>query len=264
MAKRLYILSSGAGGTKYMTTEALKALEDCEAVVGYRNYVKELKELIGDKPVFMSGMTKEIARCQEAINYAKDGKTTCIISNGDVNVFGMATLIVELVDKQDLWDEIELISIAGVTSFLATASRIGAPISQDFAVISLSDKLTDIDIIDKRVRNSLDADMVLGIYNPKSRKRILPYQNFLKALSEGEERVAIIASHVGRDKEKITITDTTDLIKQDINHPEITMSTLIIVGNSQTRLTTNGLVLTPRGYLNKYDMSGEIKNNNKT
>jgi precorrin-3B C17-methyltransferase len=259
MAKKLYILSSGAGGTKYMTTEALKALEDSEVIVGYRNYIKELKEIIGDKPVFMSGMTKEIARCQEAINYAKEGKTTAIISNGDVNVFGMATLVVELIDKQGLWNEIEVISIAGVTSVLATASRIGAPISQDFAVISLSDKLTDIDIIDKRVKNCFEADMILGIYNPKSKKRIKPYQNFLKVLGKGEERIAIIASHVGREKEKITITTTTDLIAQDINHPEITMSTLIIVGNSQTRLTSNGLILTPRGYLNKYEMSGELK-----
>jgi len=158
-----------------------------------------------------------------------------------------------------LWDEIEVISIAGVTSFLATASRIGAPISQDFAVISLSDKLTDIDVIDKRVRNCFDADMVLGIYNPKSKKRILPYQNFLKVLSEGEERIAIIASHVGRPKEHITVTTTTDLIAQNIEHPEITMSTLIIIGNSQTRHTSNGMVLTPRGYLNKYEISGELK-----
>jgi len=246
MAKKLYILSSGAGGTKYMTTEALKALDECDAVVGYRNYVKELKELIGDTAVFMSGMTKESARCQEAINYAKEGTTTCIISNGDVNVFGMATLVTELMDEQKLWDEIEVISVAGVTSFLATASRIGAPIGQDFAVISLSDKLADINIIDKRVRNCFEADMVLGIYNPKSKKRTLAYQNFLKAMSEGEERIVIIASHVGRDKEKISITTTTDLIAHDLEHPEITMSTLLIVGNSQTRYTSNGQVLTPR------------------
>jgi precorrin-3B methylase len=101
--------------------------------------------------------------------------------------------------------------------------------------------------------------MILGIYNPKSKKRTQPYQNFLQALSEGEERVAVIASHVGRSKEKITITATTDLIAQDIAHPEITMSTLIIVGNSQTRYTSNGLLLTPRGYLNKYDMSGKVR-----
>ena len=245
--KKLYILSSGAGGTRYMTTEALQALEDCEVVVGYRNYVKELSELIGDKPIFMSGMTKEKQRCQEAINFVKEGKTTCLISNGDVNVFGMATLVVELVDEQKLWDEIEVISVAGVTSFLATASRIGAPVSQDFAVISLSDKSTDKDVIDKRVKNCFDADMILGIYNPKSKKKTLPYQNFLRVLGEGEERIVIIASHVGRDKEKITVTTTADLIAQDIEHPEVTMSTLIIIGNSQTRHTSNGMVLTPRG-----------------
>jgi len=259
MAKKLYILSSGAGGTEYMTTEALKALDECEVIVGYRNYVKELKELIGDKPLFMSGMTREIARCQEAINYAKEGKTTCIISNGDVNVFGMATLVVELIDEQDLFDEIEVVSIAGVTSFFAAASRIGAPISQDFAVISLSDKLTDIQVIDKRVYNSLDADMVLGIYNPRSKKRTEPYLNFLDRLSNHPERIAIIASHVGRDKEKVIQTTTTELVSTGLENPDITMSTLIIVGNSQTRLTKSGQVLTPRGYLKKYELSGEMR-----
>jgi precorrin-3B C17-methyltransferase len=259
MAKKLYILSSGAGGTKYMTSEAIMALDECEVVVAYKKYAKELKDMIGDKELYTSGMTKEIERCQEAINFAKRGKTTCIISNGDVNVFGMATLIVELMDEQNLWEEIEMISVAGVTSFLATASCIGAPISQDFAVISLSDRLTDIDMIDKRVKNSLDADFIIGIYNPKSRKRILPYQNFLKALKESEKRVAIIASNVGRDTQKITVTTTEELIKKDIKHEDVTMSTLIIVCNSNTKLTKNGLVLTPRGYLNKYDMSGELK-----
>jgi len=246
VAKKIYILSSGAGGTKYMTTEALEALKESEVVVGYRNYVKELKELIGDTPTFMSGMKEESSRAREAIEYAKSGKTTSIISNGDVNVFGMATQIVELMDEQDLWEEVEMVSIAGVTSFLATASRIGSPISQDFAVISLSDKVTDIEVIDRRVRNSLDADFVLGIYNPKSTKKFQPYLNFLKELKKIEERIVVIASHVGRPKEKVTVTTTTDLITQELSHPEITMSTLIIVGNSSTKLTRNRLVLTPR------------------
>jgi len=255
---RLTILSSGAGGTKYITAEAQEALDRCEVVVSYTKYAKELKDIIGDKELYTSGMTHEIQRCQEAIDQAKSGKDTCIISNGDVNVYGMATLIVELIDEQNLWDDIELISISGVTSFLATASRIGAPVSQDFAIISLSDRLTDIAIIDKRVRNSLEADFILGIYNPKSKKRIKPYENFLIALEDIPQRIAIIASNVGREKEHINITTTTDLIEQGIEHPDVTMSTLIMVCNSNSRLTKNGLVLTPRGYLNKYDMSGEL------
>ncbi len=258
--KRLYILSSGAGGVDYLTAEATQALKECEVVVSYNKYAKELKELFEGKEVYTSGMRREINRCQEAIEFAKSGRTTAIISNGDVNVFGMATLIVELMDEQNLWDEIELISIAGVTSFLAAASRVGAPVSQDFAIISLSDKLTDINIIDKRVKNSLEADFVLGIYNPISRKRIQPYQNFLNRLAENEKRIVVIASNVGRGvKEKIIITDTDELLEQGVSHPEIFMSTLIIVCNSNTKLTKNGLVLTPRGYLNKYDLNGELK-----
>eukprot|EP01155_Anaeramoeba_flamelloides_P020876 Anaeramoba_flamelloidesa583123_15.p1 GENE.a583123_15~~a583123_15.p1 ORF type:complete len:262 (-),score=7.21 a583123_15:645-1430(-) len=257
---RLYIISSGAGGTHYITPDAKAALAECEVVVSYTKYAKELKELIKDKELFTSGMTHEIERCAQAIEYAKSGKTTCIISNGDANVFGMATLIVELMDEKNLWDEIELISLPGVTSFLAAASKVGAPVSQDFAIISLSDRLTDIDLIDKRVKLALECDFVLGIYNPKSKKRIKPYQNFLSRLSEVDERIAIIAQNVGRDeKEKITITTTTDLIEQDIAHPEVGMSTLIIVCNSTSKLTKNGKVLTPRGYLNKYELDGELK-----
>jgi precorrin-3B C17-methyltransferase len=247
VAKKIYILSSGAGGTKYLPTEALEALKESEVIIGYRNYVKELKKIIGDKYTSMSGMKEESLRAREAIEFAKNGKTTCIISNGDVNVFGMATQIVELMDEQNLWEEVEMVSIAGVTAFLATASRIGSPIGQDFAVISLSNKIADIKVIDKRVRNSLDANFVLGIYNPKSKKKFQPYLNFLKALNEIEERIVIIASNVGRPKEKITVTTTTDLIAQRLSHPKITMYTLIIVGNSQTKLTSNGLIITPRG-----------------
>ena len=246
MAKKLYILSIGAGGTKYMTTEALEALEDCEIIVGYRNYVKELKELIGDKPTVMSGMVKEKDRAYEAVTLAQEGRTTCIVTNGDANVFGTATLVTEIMEEQNLWEEIEVVSIAGVTALFATASKIGAPIGQDFAILSFSNKVTNDDIIDKRVKNCLDADMILGIYNPKSKKKFLPYLNFLEALSQREEKIAIIASQVGRPKEKITVTTTTDLIEQKLEHPEVGMSTLIIVGNSQTRVTSNGLLFTPR------------------
>ncbi len=258
--KKLYIVSSGAGGTHYITPDARAALNECEVVVSYSKYARELEELIKGKELFTSGMTHEIERCTQAVEYALEGKTTCIISNGDANVFGMATLIVEIIDERNLWDEIELISLPGVTSFLAAASKVGAPVSQDFAIISLSDRLTDINLIDKRVKSALECDFVIGIYNPRSKKRIKPYQNFLSRLNEVEERIAIIARNVGRDeKEEITITTTTELIEKELEHEAVGMNTIIIVCNSNTRLTKNGLALTPRGYLNKYDMSGELK-----
>jgi precorrin-3B C17-methyltransferase len=259
--KKLYIVSSGAGGTHYITPDARAALEECEVVVSYTKYAKELGTLIEGKEIYTSGMTHEIERCNQAIEYANSGKTTCIISNGDANVFGMATLIVELMDEKNLWETIELISLPGVTSFLAAAAKAGAPVSHDFAIISLSDRLTQIDLIDKRIKSALECDFVMGIYNPKSKKRIKPYQNFLARLNECEERIVIIAQNVGRDeKEDITITTSTELIEQNITHEKVGMNTIIIVCNSTTKLTKNGLALTPRGYLDKYDTDGEMKN----
>jgi precorrin-3B C17-methyltransferase len=259
VAKKLYILSSGAGGDEFITKKALEALKDSEAVVAYRKYAKELNHLLEGKEVFTSGMTKEIQRCKDAINLAKSGKTTAIISNGDVNVYGMATLIIELLDEMDLWEEIEVETIAGVTAILAVASRVGAPISQDFAVISLSDRLTSANLIKKRVKLALEGDFILGIYNPKSRTRVKPYLDFLEELSKVEERVIVVASNVGRPKEKIVITSSSDLIKKGEENRDISMSTMLLVGNSNTKLTKNGLLLTPRGYLEKYNLDGDLK-----
>ncbi len=155
---KLYIISSGAGGTNYITPEARLAIQECEVVVSYSKYAKELSELIKDKELYTSGMTHEIRRCTQAIEFARSGKITSIISNGDANVFGMATLVVELIDQKNLWNEIELISLPGVTSFLAAAAKVGAPVSQDFAIISLSDRLTDINMIDRRVKATLETE----------------------------------------------------------------------------------------------------------
>ncbi len=248
---KLYIVSSGPGGLDYITSEALHAIKESQVVVSYSKYARELESIIEGKELYTSGMTHETNRCEIAIQYALDGKTTCIISNGDANVFGIATIVFDLMDEKNLWDEIEIISLPGVTSFLAVAAKVGAPISQDFAVISLSDKLNDINTIDKRVNIALEGDFIVGIYNPKSRKKIEAYTNFLKALEKYDEKIVVIASHIGRkDKEHITIMNTKELIKQKVDNPLISMSTLIIVCNSNTRLTSNGLVLTPRGYLN--------------
>ena len=162
--------------------------------------------------------------------------------------------------RKNLWDEVEIVSVPGVSSVFAAASKVGAPLSQDFAVVSLSDRLTDPDMINKRIFNALDADFVLAIYNPKSKKRIQPYLDFLDILSKFDERIITVAQNVGREaKEHIAITTSTDLIEKGLEHEDVGMSTLIIVGNSNSRLTKNGKILTPRGYLNKYETSGDLK-----
>lgn len=244
---KLYIVSIGAGGTNYITSEAKDAINESKVVVSYSKYARELEELLCGKKLITSGMTHEIQRCNQAVESAKNGRTTSILSNGDSNVFGISSIIVELLEKRDLWNDIELINIPGVTSFLAAASKVGAPISQDFFIISLSNRSTDIKLVDKRVKLALECDVVLGIYNPKSKKRVQPYQNFLKRLKEVDERIVIIARSVGREnKEEITITNSSKLFEDDLIDEKVCMNTLLIVCNSTTKLTQNGLVLTPK------------------
>ena len=255
---KLQLVSTGAGGSRYLTNEAIVAIREADLVVGYTKYIKDLKEYLKDKEIYTSGMTKEIERVTYAVESAKDGKDVVLISNGDANVYAMGSLVVELLDVKDYWSDIEYISLAGVTSALALASEVGAPLSQDFCLISLSDRLTDFDLIQKRIKLSLECDFVIAIYNPKSRSRLEPYSGLLEKLSTIEpSRVVVIARDLGREKQFIEVTTVEELISDGVESEKVNMSTTILIGNSTTKLTSNGLVLTPRGYLSKYDLSGE-------
>ena len=205
-------------------------------------------------------MTKEIERVQYAIDEAKKGRTVALLSNGDANVYAMGSLVVELIDTLDLWDDIDYSALPGISSVLALASEVGAPLSQDFCLISLSDRLTDADLIQKRIHNALDSDMVIAIYNPKSRSRLEPYRGMLEQLkSLRAERIVVIARDLGRENQMIRVIESSELIVAGVENEEVNMSTTLLIGNSTTKLTRDGRVLTPRGYLNKYDLSGAQK-----
>jgi len=257
---KLQLVSTGAGGSRYLTNEAIKAIEEADLVVGYTKYIKDLKDILEGKEVYTSGMTKEIERADYAVESAKSGKSVVLISNGDANVYAMGSLVVELLDVKGYWDDIEYISLAGITSALALASEVGAPLSQDFCLISLSDRLTDFDLIQKRIKLSLECDFVIAIYNPKSRSRLEPYRGMLEKLQTIEEnRVVVVARDLGRESQMIQIITAKELIDAGVENQDVNMSTTILIGNSTTKLTSNGKVLTPRGYLSKYDLTGEQK-----
>jgi precorrin-3B C17-methyltransferase len=258
---KLTLVSTGAGGDKYISCEAKEALKQADIIVGYTKYLKDIKDYIKDKETYSTGMTKELQRVQYAIDKALEGKNVVLVSNGDANIYGMGSLVVELLDTLNLWDKIEYSSIAGISSVLALASEIGAPLSQDLALISLSDRLTDFDLIQKRISLSLQADFVIAIYNPKSKSRLKPYEEFLEKLKDYQDRVVVIATNLGREKQTIKVISAKELIDAGVLNEDVNMSTTILVGNSTTKLTKNNLVLTPRGYLNKYDLEGNEKEN---
>lgn len=257
---KLTLVSTGAGGSRYLTNEAIKAIKEADLIVAYTKYAKDLPDLMSAKEVFTTPMTKEIQRVDYAIEEAKKGRVVALLSNGDANVYAMGSLVVELIDIKNYWDDINYSSLPGISSILALASEVGAPLSQDFCLISLSDRLTDSELIQKRIKLSLECDFVIGIYNPKSRSRLDPYIGMLEKLSMVESsRIIVIARDLGRKNQVIKITTAKKLIEAGVENEEVNMSTTLLIGNSTTRLTKNAKVLTPRGYLNKYDLSGEKK-----
>jgi precorrin-3B C17-methyltransferase len=257
---KLTLVSTGAGGSRYLTNEAIDAIQEADLIVAYTKYAKDLPQLVADKEVFTTPMTKEIERVQYAIDEAKKGRRVALLSNGDANVYAMGSLVVELLDTLDLWEEVEYSALPGISSVLALASEVGAPLSQDFCLISLSDRLTDAALIQKRIAFALEADFVIAIYNPKSKSRLEPYIGMLEQLEKlGEQRVVVIARDLGRENQMIKTIQSSELIKAGVENTDVNMSTTLLIGNSTTKLTKDGRVLTPRGYLNKYDLSGVQK-----
>jgi len=238
-----------------MSLKAKEIIEKSDVVVGYTKYIKDLKDMLEGKERHSTGMTAEIERVDIAIQKALEGKKVSLISNGDVNVFGLATLLVEIIEARGLWDKLDVVSIPGVTSFFAAASLCGAPISQDFAVISLSDRLTPLESIEKRIKAAFEADFVVGIYNPLSKSRKIPYEIFLRYLSAINQKTPVcVATDIGREDENVRLMDAATLVLMGVETKEIDMSTVILVGNSSSRFISNGKILTPRGYLDKYGL----------
>ena len=187
-------------------------------------------------------MRKEVDRCRMAIDCALSGKTTAMISSGDAGVYGMAGLIHELAEGKDV--EIEV--IPGVTAALSGGAVLGAPLTHDFAVISLSDALTPWEKIEDRLSHAAQADLCIAIYNPSSHRRA----DYLKRACEilmrhiSQETVCGIVRNIGRDGEEYKV-----MTLQELADTQVDMFTTVFIGNQQTKVI-GGRMITPRGYKN--------------
>ena len=155
----IYVVGIGPGSKDTMTLEAIKAIEDSEAIVGYKTYIKLIEEFIQDKEIIQNGMRQEVDRCKQAVEEAKKGKKVAVVSSGDAGIYGMAGLILELISKED--EDIKVKVIPGVTASIGAAAILGAPIMHDFCHISLSDLMTPWEVIEKRLRLATEADFVI-------------------------------------------------------------------------------------------------------
>lgn len=195
------------------------------------------------KEIFSSGMTQEVSRARLAIEKAQKGKNVALVSSGDPGVYGMAGLVLELLDAKQR-DSIGIEVIPAISAATSCASLLGAPLMHDFTVISLSDILTDIGLIKRRVALAGQGDFVIVFYNPQSKKRTQPLRQAWKILMKyrpGNTPVGIVRN-AARNGQEVTITTLKGMLSAKID-----MVTTIIVGNLST-YTKGKFMITPRGY----------------
>lgn len=254
---KLYVIGIGPGDIEYLSLKAYKLLQQVEVVVGYTTYIELIDELLSpDQQIISTGMGGEKERAEKAIARAAGGHSVAVISSGDPGVYGMAGLILEILqrrkEKKSAADSIEVEIVPGITASTASASALGAPLMHDHAVISLSDLLTPWDKIKKRITAAASSDMITALYNPRSSQRTeqikIARDIFLDHRSP-ETPVGIVRSARRGEDEEVVIT----CLKNMLDH-RIDMLSTVIIGNSSTyvdegmMLAEDGAMITPRGY----------------
>ncbi len=231
----------GPGNLDQLTTRARQAITEAEVVIGYQTYLELIRELLNQQVVVSSGMRREVERCRQAVELAQSGKKVTLVSSGDPGVYGMAGILLETIGPES---PVEVEVIPGVTAASAAAAVLGAPLMNDFAIISLSDLLTPWETVRRRVAAAAAGDFVLVLYNPKSHKRVSQIEEVREILLEHRSPstpVGIVrnARRAGEEIQLATVEDFT-------GYP-IDMFTVVVIGNSTTYITA-GKMITPRGY----------------
>lgn len=239
---KIYVVGIGPGNMEHMTPRAKEAIEGADIIIGYSTYIDLVKEYFPGKHFINSGMTKEVERCKLVLEKALEGLSVALISSGDSGIYGMAGIMLEIVNKSGSTIPVEV--IPGITAANAAAAVLGAPIMHDFSVISLSDLLTPWELIQKRIECAAQGDFVICFYNPKSKNRseyIGIARDIIMKYRDSSTPVGIVRN-AGRQDENHVVSTLKDMLENEID-----MFTVVLVGNSQTYVE-NGKMITPRGY----------------
>ncbi|MCX8207574.1 MAG: SAM-dependent methyltransferase [Methanothrix sp.] len=234
---KLSIVGIGPGNPGCMTLRARRAIGDADFVVGYRTYLDLIPSLLKDKKVFPGRMGGEVERARLAVELLDEG-SVALISSGDPNVYGMASIAIEVALSAVDPSRIEV--VPGVTAFSAAACRAGVVFRESLAVVSLSDLLTPWDEIRRRIWLAASMGMPLALYNPRSYRRDWQLCEALEMLKDsgrgGDE--AIIARNVSRDGESIRRSTVDETL---LDAGGIDMLTLLIIGGVQGDVSGGGI-----------------------
>jgi len=249
---KLSVVGTGPGPLEQMTGRALAAIRAAEYVVGNRTYLEAIRPLLLGKQVRESSMGKEVERAKEAVELAAS-HTVALVSGGDPGVYGMAGIVLEVLERTGLAVDVEV--VPGVTAATAAASLAGSPLSGDFAVVSLSDLLTPWEVIESRLDAAFSMGVPVVLYNPRSRGRP---GHFGRAMAIARKHRAVdtpvaVVRNAFREGEECLFTTLAGIGKME---DRVDMHTTVIVGGEESRFWRCGEdvkgIITPRGYHRKY------------
>ena len=238
---KLIIAGIGPGNVENMTIGVDKALREADVILGYGVYVDLVKNRYPEKEFITTPMTKEKERCVKALELAAEGRNTVLICSGDSGIYGMAGLVYELRGGSV---SPEIMVLPGITAASGGAALLGAPLTHDFAVISLSDRLTKWETIAERLTYAAMADLSILLYNPSSNSRPDHLRRACEILLQflPGNRLCGIARMIGREGESTRLLSLAEL-----KEAETDMFCTVFIGNSMSRRIGDRMV-TPRGY----------------
>lgn len=248
--KELYAVGIGPGSYEQMTVQAVRTLEKSDVIIGYTVYVDLVREHFPGREFLSTPMRQEEERCRMAFEEAEKGKTVSMVCSGDPGVYGMAGLLCGIGREHP---DVELTVIPGVTAATSGAALLGAPLVQDFCVVSLSDLLVPWEKIESRLRAAAESGMAVVLYNPSSRKRAGHLNRACGILLETlpEETICGLARNIGREGESCRI-----LTLSELKDAQTDMFTTVFIGTPETEQIGERMA-TPRGYQNRMKTEDE-------
>ena len=240
--KTVFVVGLGPGGGQFLTVQAQSALQQAEVLCGYTVYIDLVRPLYPEKECYATGMTRELDRCRWALDTARAGRDVALVCSGDAGVYGMASPLLELAEA---YPDVDVEVVPGLTAALSGGAVLGAPLAHDFCVLSLSDRLTPWEVIEKRLACAAQGDFALALYNPSSKGRpdyLRRAVDILLAHGKAPDTLCGWVRNIGREGQEKQLLPLSQLRDTEVN-----MFTTVFVGNAATR-ALNGRMVTPRGY----------------
>ena len=242
MNNTVFVVGLGPGDPQFLTAQAQSALQKAEVLCGYPVYLDLVRPYYPEKEYYATGMTKELDRCRWALETAHSGRTVALVCSGDAGVYGMASPLLELAEGcPDVTVEV----VPGLTAALSGGAVLGAPLAHDFCVLSLSDRLTPWEVIEKRLTCAAQGDFCAALYNPSSKGRpdyLQKAVRILRANGKADDTVCGLVRNIGREGQSARV-----LTLAELENTPVDMFTTVYIGNSNTR-ALSGRMVTPRGY----------------